>query len=86
VVSGKQSIPLRQVTLPFTFGDMSNYRNKTLVFKVVDFSRPYHIILGWPCYVKFMAIPSYASLKLKIPGPTGIITIDAKAQQTLNCK
>jgi hypothetical protein len=46
VVSGKQSIPLRRVTLPFTFGDMSNYHNKTLVFEVVDFSRPYHIILG----------------------------------------
>jgi hypothetical protein len=50
-----------------------------LTFKVVNFSLPYHVILGWPCYVMFMAIPSYAYLKLKILGPTGIITVEAKA-------
>jgi hypothetical protein len=37
-----------------------------LAFEVVDFFRPYHIILGWPCYIKSMAIPSHAYLKLKI--------------------
>jgi hypothetical protein len=50
-----------------------------LAFEVVDFSRPYHVILGWPCFVTFMAIPSYAYLKLKILGPTGVITVEAKA-------
>jgi hypothetical protein len=45
---------------------------------VVDFSGLYHVILGQPCYVKFMTIPSYAYLKLKISGPTGIITVEAK--------
>jgi hypothetical protein len=45
VVSGKQSTPLGWVTLPVTFGDMSNYRTEALAFEVVDFSRPYHIIL-----------------------------------------
>jgi hypothetical protein len=49
-----------------------------LAFEVVDFSGPYHIIMGWPCYVKFMAIPSYAYLKIKIPGPVGVITVEAK--------
>jgi hypothetical protein len=34
----------------------------------------------------FMAIPRYAYLKLKIPGPIRIITVEAKAQQALNCK
>jgi hypothetical protein len=60
VVLGKQSIPLRQISLPVTFGDARNYRTETLAFKVVNFSGPYHIILEQPCYVKFMAIPSYA--------------------------
>jgi hypothetical protein len=41
---------------------MSNYRTELITFEVVHFSRPYHVILGWPCYVKFMAIPSYAYL------------------------
>jgi hypothetical protein len=80
VVLGKQSTPLRRVTLPVTFGDASNYRTKTLVFEVVNFSGPYHIILGQPCYVKFMAIASYTYLKLKIPRPVGVITVETKTQ------
>jgi hypothetical protein len=84
VVLGKQSVPLRWVTLPVTFGDASNYHIKTLSFEVADFSGPYHVILGQPCYVKFMSIPIYAYLKLKIPGPTRIITVEAKTQRTLD--
>jgi hypothetical protein len=45
-VSGKQSIPLGQINLSVIFRDASNYCPETLTFEVVDFSRPYHIILG----------------------------------------
>jgi hypothetical protein len=31
-----------------------------------------------------MAIPSYAYLKLKIPEPTGIITVEAQTQRSLH--
>jgi hypothetical protein len=86
VVPDRHSIPLGWVTLPATFGDASNYRTEMLAFDVVNFSGPYHIILGRPCYVKFMAIPSYAYLELKIPGPTGVITVKAKAWQALDCE
>jgi hypothetical protein len=58
---------------------MSNYRTETLTFEVVNFSGPYHIILWWPCYIRFTAIPSYVYLKLNIPGPADIITMEAKA-------
>jgi hypothetical protein len=84
VVPGKQSISLRWVTLPVTFRDESNYHIETLAFEVVDFFRPYHIILRQPCYVKFMTIPSYAYLKLKIPWPIGVITVETKAQWELD--
>jgi hypothetical protein len=57
-----------------------------LTFEVVDFSELYHVILGWSCYVKFMAIPSYAYLKLKISGFASIITVEAKAQWALDYK
>jgi hypothetical protein len=86
VVLRKQSIHLERVTLPVTFGDASNYRTKTLMFEVVNFLRPYHVILGWLYYVKFTAIPSYIYLKLKIPGPTGIITVEAKMYRALDCE
>jgi hypothetical protein len=80
VVPGKRFIPLGQINLPITFGDASNYLTEMFTFEVVDFSGPYHVILGWPCYVNFMAIPSYVYLKFKISGPTSIITVEAKAQ------
>jgi hypothetical protein len=86
VVLGKQSVPLRRVTLPVTYGDASNYRIETLTFEVVYFSGPYQVILGWSCYVKFMANPSYAYLKLKVPGPTGAITLEANTQRALDCE
>jgi hypothetical protein len=86
VVPHKQSIPLGWVTLPVTFGDMSNYHTKTLALEVVDFSGPYHVILGWLCYVKFMAIPSYAYLKLKVLGAIGVVTVEAKTQRALGCE
>ena len=55
----------------------SNYRKEVLTFKVVGFRGTYHAILGWPCYAKFMAVPNYTYLKLKMPGPNGVITIES---------
>jgi hypothetical protein len=51
MVPGKESIPLKQVTLPVTFEDASNYHTETLAFDVVDFFGPYHVLLGWSCNV-----------------------------------
>ncbi|XP_066373399.1 uncharacterized protein [Miscanthus floridulus] len=76
VVPGKQAISLGQIDLPVTFGDPSNYRTKTLTFEVVGFHRTYHAILRHPCYAKFMAIPSYTNLKLKMSGPCGVECCD----------
>jgi hypothetical protein len=38
----------------------------------VGFSGTYHAILGRPAYAKFMVVPNYTYLKLKIPGQKGI--------------
>jgi hypothetical protein len=80
----KQSVPIRWVTLPVTFRDTSNYYTETLTFEVVDFSGPYHVMLGPLCYVKSMAIPSSVYLKLKIPRPAKVITVEAKMQWALD--
>ena len=72
---------LGQIDLPITFGTPTNYRMKTLTFEVVRFHGTYHAILGRPCYVKFMAVPNYTYLKLKMPGPCGIITISTSFQR-----
>ena len=48
---------------------------ETLTFEVVGFLGTFHAILGRPCYAKFMAVPNYIYLKLKMLGPCRIITI-----------
>jgi hypothetical protein len=48
---------------------------ETLTFEVVGFHGTYHAILGRSCYAKFIAIPNYTYLKLKMLGPRGVIII-----------
>jgi hypothetical protein len=81
VVPGIEALPLGQIDLPVTFGDVRNIRTETLTFEVVGFSGMYHAILGRPAYAKFMAVPNYTYLKLKIPGPRGIITVGPTYQR-----
>jgi hypothetical protein len=44
-------------------------------FEVVDFETTYNAFLGRPILTKFMAVPHYAYLVMKMPGPNGIISI-----------
>jgi hypothetical protein len=64
---------------------VQNLRTETLTFEVVGFSGMYHAILGRPTYAKFMAVPNYTYLKLKIPGPKGIITVGPTYQLAFAC-
>ena len=75
IMPGKQAMPLGQIDLPVTFGDQFNCRTETLAFKVVGFPGTFHAILGHPCYVKFMVVPNYTYLKLKMLGLSRVITI-----------
>jgi hypothetical protein len=59
---------------------------ETLSFEVINIEGPYHAILERPCYAKFMAIPSYAYFKLKIPGPRGVITVASSFQDHYECE
>ncbi|XP_066351580.1 uncharacterized protein [Miscanthus floridulus] len=86
IVPVQQAIPLRQIDLPITFRDPVNYRMETLIFEVVGFHETYHVILGRPCYMKFMAVPNYTYLKLKMPGPHGVITIGTSFQRAYECE
>jgi rhamnose utilization protein RhaD (predicted bifunctional aldolase and dehydrogenase) len=42
-------------------------------------------VLGRPCYAKFMAVPNYTYLKLKMPGPNGIITVGSTYRHAYEC-
>ena len=76
-------MPLGQITLPVTFGTPSNYRTEFIKFEVVDFDSSYHAILGRPALAKFMAIPHYPYLLLKMPGPNGDFSLRSDLKRAL---
>ncbi|XP_066333890.1 uncharacterized protein [Miscanthus floridulus] len=85
MISRTQAYLLKQIDLPIMFGDRSNFHSEVLTFEVVDFPVSYHAILGWPCYAKFMAVPNYTYLKLKMSGPNGIITMGSTFLHAYTC-
>jgi hypothetical protein len=85
IITGKRVQPLGQLDLPFCFGTPSNFRRETLTFEVVGFRGTYHAVLGRPCYAKFMAVPNYTYLKLKMSEPNGVITVDSTYRHAYKC-
>jgi hypothetical protein len=74
IVPGKAAMPLGQITLPVTFGTLDNYRTEFIKFEVADFESSYHAIFGRPALAKFMAVPHYPYLLLKMSGPNAKAT------------
>jgi hypothetical protein len=65
-----------------TFGTPENYRTEFLRFEVACFDCGYIAIIERPVLVKFMAIPHYPYMILKMSGPQGIITVRADFKGT----
>nr|CAB3498769.1 unnamed protein product [Digitaria exilis] len=85
IVPGKAAIPLGQITLPVTYGTAFNYRTEFIKFEVADFETSYHAILGRPALAKFMAIPHYTYLVLKMPGPHGVLSLRGDIKRSYLC-
>jgi hypothetical protein len=85
VAPGKRVQPLGQIDLPVWFDTPAIFRKETLTFEVVGFRGAYHVILGRPCYTKFMVVPNYTYLKMQMPGPKGFITVGSSIEHTFDC-
>jgi hypothetical protein len=85
IIPGKRVQPLGQLDLPVCFRTPSNFRKETITFEVVGFQGTYHAVLGRPCYAKFMAVPNYTYLKLKMPGHNGVITVGSTYRHAYEC-
>jgi hypothetical protein len=85
VTPGKRVQPLGQIDLTVWFGTLDNFRKETLTFEVVGFRGAYHAILGRPCYAKFMAVPNYTYLNMKMSGPKGVITVGSSIEHAFDC-
>jgi hypothetical protein len=57
------------------FGTAEHFRTDYVNFVVVDFNDTYHAILGRPVLTKFMAMPHYSYLVLKMPTEHGVLTL-----------
>jgi hypothetical protein len=85
IVPGSANHPLRKIELDVYFGDSDNFRREKLEFEVMDWPSQYHAILGRPAFAKFMAVPHYAYLALKIPGPKGVIIVQGSFEVSNTC-
>ena len=61
-----------------------NFRSEELIFDIVPFRSGYHALLGRTAFAKFNAVPHYAYLKLKMPGPRGVITVNGNTERSLH--
>jgi hypothetical protein len=76
IVPGNAAIPLGSVVRLVTFGESrDNYCTENIKLEVVDFETSYHAILGRPAIAKFMAVPHYTYLVLKMPSPAGVLSL-----------
>jgi hypothetical protein len=86
IVPGNAAIPLGSVVLPVTFGETrDNYRTEYVKFEVADFEMSYHTILGRPAIAKFMAVPHYTYLVLKMPSPAGVLSLQGDLKISFDC-
>nr|AAS07074.1 putative retrotransposon gag protein [Oryza sativa Japonica Group] len=85
VIPGLSATPLGQITLPVTFGTRENFRTENICFEVADFETAYHAILGRPALAKFMAVPHYTYMMMKMPGPREVISLRSDIKQAVTC-
>ena len=67
------------------FGTSDMFHIEYITFLVADFDTAYHTILGRPALTKFMAVPHYSYLVLKMPAPGGVLSLQANLAIAYDC-
>jgi hypothetical protein len=84
IVPSAAATPISQIVLPMTFKTRQNFRMEIIQFEVANFETAYNSFLGRPALSKFMAVPHYTYLVLKMPGPCGVISIRGDVKQAFD--
>ena len=71
------------LVLEVVFSSPDNFRSEELTFDIAPFRSGYHALLRSTTFARFNAVLHYAYLKLKMPGPCGIITVDGNTGRSL---
>ena len=85
IVPGLSCSPIGKILIDVLFGDKDHFRRESVWFEVVDLESPYHALLGRPALAKFMAVPHYAYLKMKMPSSKGILTVSGDYRKSSAC-
>ena len=75
IIPSREACCTGKITLNVVFGTPDNYRSEEVTFQVAPFSSGYHALLGREAFTIFQVVPHYGYMKLKMPGPNGIITL-----------
>ena len=86
VIPGVEAHCTGSLVLEVVFGSPDNFRSEELTFDIAPFRTGYHALLRRTVFACFNAIPHYAYLKLKIPGPRGVITISGNTERSLRAE
>ena len=86
VIPGVEARCTGSITLEVVFGSPDNFRSEELIFDIVPFHSGYHALLGRTTFAQFNAVPHYAHLKLNMPGPRGVITVNGNTERSLRTK
>ena len=74
------------ITLEVVFGSTDNFRSEELIFDIVPFRSGYHALLGRTAFARFNTVPHYAYVKLMLPDPRGIITVNGNTKRSVRTK
>jgi hypothetical protein len=86
IVPGNAAIPLGLVILLVTFGKIrENYHTEYIMSEVVEFETSYNAILSRPAIAKFMVVPHYTYLVLKMPSPARVLTLQGDLKISFDC-
>jgi hypothetical protein len=85
IIPGNAVHPLGTVVLPVTFGMRENYRTEFIKFEVANFEYSYHAILDRPALAKFMVVPHYVYMLLKMPRLSGVLTLQGDLKKSYDC-
>ena len=69
VTPGPDTHCMGSLSLEVMFGSPDKFQSEKLTFHIAPFISSYQALLGRKAFARFNAIPHYASLTLKMPGP-----------------
>ena len=82
VIPGPEAHCTGSLVLEVVFGSPDNFRSEELNFDTAPFRCGHHALLGRTTFARFNAVPHYAYLKLKMPGPRGIIIVSGNTERS----